>query len=57
MIDKARHSQTPNFKVRQQGCVGLVSTLSELIRKTFFCCQTKSPQLEHRSDTLGGRVL
>lgn len=57
MTDKACHSQTPDFKVKQQGYVGLVSQQSELIRNTFLCCQTKSPQLEHRSDTLGGSML
>lgn len=57
MIDKACHSQSPSFKVRQWGYVSSVSKLSELIRKTFLCCQTKSPQLEHQSDTLGGSML
>lgn len=57
MIDKACHRQRLYFKARQQGYVGLVSKLSELMRKTFLCCQAKSPQLEHRSDTMGGSIL
>lgn len=54
MIDKGCHSQTPNFKLRQQRNVGLVSSKSELIRRTLLCCQTKSPQLEQWSGTLVG---
>lgn len=57
MVDKACHSQTPNFKVGQQGYVGLVSKQSELIRRTFLCCQMKLPQLEQWSGTLGGSML
>lgn len=34
LIDKACHCQMANFKVRQQGNVGLVSNRSELIRRT-----------------------
>lgn len=40
VIDKACHSQTLNFKARQQGYVGLAFERSELIRKTFLCCQS-----------------
>lgn len=57
MTDKACHSQTPNFKVRHQRYVGLLTEQSELIRKTFLCCQTKSPELELWSGTLGRNML
>lgn len=57
VIDKACHSQTLNFKPRRRGYVGLAFELSELIRKTFLCCQTKSSQFEPPSHSWGGSVL